>query len=256
MGKLLTPGNMIEAHLNGDALDKANIDNLTALWTAMGATPLPDHAGVLACDRWPNRFWFPREGALPAAESLKTLLRQLPARAMVPVFAQDPELEQGLRDAGYGVALEQQAMHLDLAHWQPAPAAGGLPLHRVRSADEAASWTEVCSAAFSYHIDAAVIEQLVRHPDASLWWAERNGEMVATALLFRTGVVTGIHMVGVPEDFRGLGIARSLMQAVLTHCQASGARYTTLQASRMGEGLYRQLGFEHRFQIASFRRSI
>lgn len=257
MGKLLIPDNMADARLNGEALDNANLDNLTALWTAMGAKPLPEHAGIadiIACDRWPNRYWFPRGTALPAAHTLKALLQQLPARAQVPVFTDNPDLTQGLRDSGYDVFLEQQAMHLELARWQPAPASATLPLHRVQSAAEVANWTEVCSAAFGYHIDIAVIEQLARHPDASLWQASLDGETVATALLFRTGVVTGIHLVGVPEAFRGRGIARSLMQAVLNHCRASGAHYATLQASRMGEGLYWQLGFERRFQISSFRR--
>lgn len=257
MGKLLIPERTPDARLNGEALDNANLDNLTALWTAMGTKPLSEHAGIadiIACDRWPNRFWFPRETALPAAHTLKALLQQLPARAQVPVFTQDPGLIQGLRDAGYDVFLEQRAMHLELARWQPPAAGATLPLQRVQSAAEAADWTGVCSAAFGYHIDIAAIEQLARHPDASLWWAELHGEMAATAVLFRTGVVTGIHLVGVPEAFRGRGIARALMQAVLAHCRASGAHYATLQASRMGEGLYQQLGFERRFRICSFRR--
>ncbi|WP_199775495.1 GNAT family N-acetyltransferase [Microbulbifer pacificus] len=254
MDTLLIPGGA-DARLSDDALDNANLDNLTALWTAMGAKPHPGHVGMRACEQWPNRFWFPREGALPAAHALKALLHQLPARAQVPVFTQDPLLVQGLRDAGFDVFLEQRAMHLELAQWQPTPAAGMLPLQRVRSATEVSGWTGVASAAFGYHIDVAVIEQLARHPDASLWWAELGGERVATALLFRTGVITGIHLVGVPAAFRGRGIARSLMQAVLAHCRDSGARYVTLQASKMGEGLYRQLGFASRFAIASYRRN-
>ncbi|WP_407666147.1 GNAT family N-acetyltransferase [Microbulbifer bruguierae] len=64
----------------------------------------------------------------------------------------------------------------------------------------------------------------------------------------------GIHQVGVPPDFRGRGIARALMQSLLEQCQIAGAHYVTLQASQMGEGLYQQLGFARRFQIASFRR--
>nr|WP_277611068.1 GNAT family N-acetyltransferase [Microbulbifer celer] len=145
-------------------------------------------------------------------------------------------------------------MYLTLADWRPTSNNPALQLRPVQFAGEVQTWVTVCSEAFGYRIDTAVIAGLAAHQDTRLWLAEIDGVAVATALLFRTGEVTGVHQVGVPERFRGRGIARELMQALLARCQQSGAGRVTLQASEMGEGLYRQLGFTPQFPIFSYRR--
>ncbi|MFV8781097.1 GNAT family N-acetyltransferase [Microbulbifer sp. SA54] len=242
--------------LRDDALDKANIENLTALWRAAGAQRLfgAETVDVYACHRWPNRHWFGSNGVLPESEALQNILKRFGPAAMVPVWGENRHLESALRESGFEPCLEQLAMHLELATRAPVGLDNCLALRPVQSAIDIDIWVRVCGEAFGYALDVPVISGLMARADASLWLAERDGKPVGTALLFRTGEVMGIHQVGVPDTFRGQGIARALMQALLNHCQQSGARYVTLQASKMGEGLYRQLGFEPRFPISSYRR--
>jgi GNAT superfamily N-acetyltransferase len=241
-----------------EVLDKANIDNLTAVWCAMGAQPLPEAgmAGLQASPGWPNRHWFDWGQAVEEGAQLRETLSRLPGRAVVPVWAAGDEpgpLEQTLRALGFAVSLEQRAMHLRLADWQSIPS-GVLQLRRVQYEPDVLAWAELCGSAFGYPMDAQIITRLSRDDSASLWLAERDGEAVATAMLFQTGEVVGMHQVGVPHSFRGQGIARELMQALLDLCGELGASYVTLQASSMGEGLYRQLGFTRRFMVRSYRR--
>ncbi|MCK7596527.1 GNAT family N-acetyltransferase [Microbulbifer sp. CAU 1566] len=237
-------------------LDQANIDNLTTLWRVMGAQRAyrEQSTQLYACHRWPYRHWFEAD-SVPPTETLANIFNSLPPSATVPIWDATAELGTPLHNAGFKIGSEQRAMHLELAQWQPAPTDSALNLTQVRSAAELEHWVRICSDAFGYEIDTGVMANAATNPETSLWLAEQKGVAVATALLFRTGDVIGIHQVGVPEAYRGRGIARALMQQLLNHCRQTGARYATLQASTMGEGLYRQLGFKSRFLITNYRRN-
>jgi len=58
------------------------------------------------------------------------------------------------------------------------------------------------------------------------------------------GVMARIVNVFTAEQFRGRGIARELLQAVLTTCEARGVREFNLGATPAGRRLYTSLGFE------------
>ncbi|WP_160152253.1 GNAT family N-acetyltransferase [Microbulbifer sp. ALW1] len=250
--------------LRENQLDQANIENLTTLWRVMGAQRVYGEPSeqFYACNRWPNRHWF-AAGSVPLAETLAHILNSLPPSATVPVWGDAAGLSgalsevqnEALHNAGFKIGSEQRAMHMELAQWQPALTNSALNLTQVRSAAELEHWVRICSDAFGYEIDTGVMANAAANPETGLWLAEQEGVAVATALLFRTGDVIGIHQVAVPDAYRGRGIARALMQQLLNHCQQTGARYATLQASTMGEGLYRQLGFKPRFLITNYRRN-
>jgi ribosomal protein S18 acetylase RimI-like enzyme len=75
---------------------------------------------------------------------------------------------------------------------------------------------------------------------------------VSTGMLFRTGSVIGVHLIGVSPSFRDRGIARKMMNFLLAECSVSGCQHVTLQASIMGEALYRGLGFVDQFEIINY----
>ncbi|MDH0865030.1 GNAT family N-acetyltransferase [Mitsuaria sp. GD03876] len=57
------------------------------------------------------------------------------------------------------------------------------------------------------------------------------------------GVMGRVANVFTAEGFRGQGIARSLVSAAMTHCEALGVREFNLGATPEGRALYRSLGF-------------
>ncbi|WP_375057846.1 GNAT family N-acetyltransferase [Zobellella sp. DQSA1] len=237
--------------MNNSLLDKANIDNLTALWRAMGTEPeIGGIAGLRASRGWPHRFWFDW-GHQPVFEGHE--LARLPSRALVPVWAEGSALERALVGQGFGVALEQRAMHLSMDGEGSRPE-DGLQLSRVLTPAQVGQWAALCGRAFGYEVAAATVRRLLGVSEAGLLLASREGSAVATALLYRTGEVVGIHQVGVVPECRGQGIAHALMLQLMALAREQGGRYLTLQASAAGEGLYRRLGFEPRFPIRSYRR--
>lgn len=240
-------------------LDRRNIENLTALWAAMGAgSPGGDlPASLRMSTSWPHRCWLGWDASPGEIEALADHVASLPFRGIVPVLPWPAggaeRLESALKDHQFQLRAALQAMVLDLSAarqtWASEP-----NVERVETPAGIDQWTEVCSEAFGYAIDGAVVHRLAGAEGLQLFLATAGGEPAATALTLQTGDTIGIHQVGVPPRFRGGGLAKGLMGHVMAVCIASGARYATLQASAAGEGIYRKMGFAPQFPILNYRR--
>ncbi len=243
-------------------LKQRNIDNLTALWGAMGAErPGGDLPSALQVSvSWPHRCWLGWEATSHDITALATHADQLPVRGIVPVLpwpsGLSEELAAGLQTHGFELRATLLAMVKDLEQDCARAAALEAPeVARIVGEREIAQWTEVCSQAFGYQIDEAVVQGLIGVEGLQLFLAKVDGVAAATALTFQTGDTIGIHQVGVPPAFRGTGLAKRIMAHAMAVCVGSGARYATLQASAAGEGIYRKMGFEAQFPIYTYRRN-
>lgn len=244
-----------------DKLHEANINNLTTLWKKMGTQPRSSmpikkfHASV----SWPHRCWFDWAANINETPALDDLLFQLQRDCIVPVWGGRVDhssiLERILRDARFELAFEQTAMYLTLENYR-AVAHPNPDVVTISSERDVEIWTRVAAQSFSYVIDVAVIQQIANDLDVQLLLAYVDRQPAATALLFRTGDIIGVHQVGVSEQYRGKGVARSLMHGVIERCHALAAKYITLQASAAGEPLYRKLGFKQQFMIQNYQRII
>ncbi len=58
-----------------------------------------------------------------------------------------------------------------------------------------------------------------------------------------TGKLAMVHNLCVFEEFRGRGIGRSLMRAILAECRDRNVGRVNLNTSKMGRGLYESFGF-------------
>jgi GNAT superfamily N-acetyltransferase len=161
-------------------------------------------------------------------------------------------LEPALLENGFSVLFEQFAMYLDLNNLvsKDAPVSDS---KYVTSAQDIETWVVIASAAFGYPIDASVFHNIITNPDIRLLLTYCAGKPAGTALLYKTGEVIGVHLVGVPQDYRGRGIAKALMQQVIVDSLLWAGKYITLQASAAGEPLYRQLGFKHQFTLRNYQ---
>jgi hypothetical protein len=71
-----------------------------------------------------------------------------------------------------------------------------------------------------------------------------DDEPVAIAMTIVTDRVAGIYWVGSVERARGRGLGRALTAAATNAGFDLGADFASLQASVMGEPIYRAMGFE------------
>ena len=246
--------------MNDEKLKQLNIDNLTSLWRKMGINKNSEwnKNGLTVSANWPNRYWFDWDANIQQINSIVSELHQLPAAAVVPVWMgagpAASQLELFLKDECFQVLFSQQAMYLDLQAYS-VPELPEQDIQLVQAPADVETWAAIASAAFGSTIDLAAINAIVDLPEVKLLLLKDAGQAVGTALVYQTGEIIGVHLVGVPEPYRGRGFARIIMQQVIKHSIAMGGKYLTLQASAAGEPLYLQLGFVAQFSIKNYRRS-
>lgn len=255
-------------------IDQANIFNLKSLWKKYGSQiqiinkdkiiPAEPELNINSC--WPHRCWF--DGSVQLNDF--SWLSNLPESTIFPVWPmvgnkrnsmQDSIeielIEKQLQKNHWRCMLEQTAMFLALSNDTDeyrVEARIGFTVKRVKAPQDISLWLDIVSEAFGYSIERNVIEKLINEPNIQVLMACQNDQAIASAILYKTDDVIGIHQVGVKQAFQGKGFARSFMKEIIATCYLWQGKYLVLQASSSGKPLYEQLGFKTQFLIKSYQR--
>lgn len=235
-------------------LARANVENLTGLWKHMGAErhALDENTGVYVSREWPDRLWLDWD-CCTAGECITSLLGQLVPGCIVPVWpAQPAVVREALLAQGFRVLFSQTAMVMSLCEARIEAVCDRLQFKQVCLPGDIQTWARVASSAFSYTVPPSVIEGLQDTAGVRIVLAFLNAEPVGTGLVFEHAGVTGLHLVGVLPSHRRQGLAREIMRYLLMLSRELASDYVTLQASQMGQALYRQLGFEKQFVLDNY----
>jgi len=97
-------------------------------------------------------------------------------------------------------------------------------------------------------------------PAVSVFVLYLGDRPVATAITLHTTGVGGVYWVGTRASDRARGYGEACTRAAVNAGFEAGARVVTLQATRMGESLYRRLGFRavaaHRWLLAQSAKAM
>jgi GNAT superfamily N-acetyltransferase len=85
-------------------------------------------------------------------------------------------------------------------------------------------------------------------PNVHAVLARLDGEPVGAVVLHESHGIAGVYWVGVLEPARGRGVAAALVRHVTNLGFDRGAANVQLQASTMGEPIYRRLGYEELYR--------
>lgn len=127
----------------------------------------------------------------------------------------------------------------------------GVTLAAVDGRDDVAHFARINGEAYTVY--GAPAESSASHftgpralaaPNVHAVLARLDGEPVGATLLHVSHGIAGVYWVAVLEEARGRGIAAALMQHVTNLGFDLGAANVQLQASTMGEPIYRRLGYE------------
>jgi hypothetical protein len=95
---------------------------------------------------------------------------------------------------------------------------------------------------------------LVADPAATIVVARRDGQPVATAMVYESDGVASLQWVGTVPAARGIGLGALVTVAVTNLAFARGASSCSLQASPMGASVYHRLGYETMYHYEEYVR--
>jgi ribosomal protein S18 acetylase RimI-like enzyme len=198
---------------------------------------------------WPNRLWFTHEITKNAIKSAKQQVYPVLPRLTIPYWdILDGTPCHVLEEEGFKVKSMQIGMSLQVKNRSEKKLR--LQLERVRDSHDAKLWAHVFPQAFGYRISEEVLAK--SYDQIEYYLASHLGTPVGTAIVYQTGVVVGVHGVGIVPERRRQGFAEEMMEYVLDRAVSLKASYVTLQASAMGRGLYDRLGFKENFTIRNY----
>ncbi|MFC4807923.1 GNAT family N-acetyltransferase [Paenibacillus sp. GCM10023250] len=150
--------------------------------------------------------------------------------------------------SGMAVNLEGKAIQQ--------PPMPGLSIVTVQTEEELERFKRVFVAEYGLpdELANAFTEAFVYDPEGQMKYflAYVDDVPAGTAMTFRTGDVGGLYMVATLKEFRRRGIGGVMVGHALLDMQAAGATLAVLQASDMGQTIYRKHGFEEELVIQLF----
>jgi len=186
------------------------------------------------------------------AEGPRTLVRSEDGSLLVAPRSELPFLNTVMREptAGRATPISAASRRWCAAARGPLPEAQA-DLREVESIEEGEAYWGICDAAYvSLGLPAGVLPQAFR-PESVLgsdsvaaWLAPADGPPTACASVVLAEQVGMVAWVGVLPEARGRGLASACTVRATNEAFARGAELVSLQASAMGESLYRRVGYE------------
>jgi ribosomal protein S18 acetylase RimI-like enzyme len=86
--------------------------------------------------------------------------------------------------------------------------------------------------------------------------AFENGALLSGAQVVFSHGIAGVYSVGTAAEARGRGLGALVTRVVTNVAFDAGAPYVTLQASPMGESIYRRMGYEELYRSVCYTRFV
>ncbi len=146
-------------------------------------------------------------------------------------------------EGGMGMAADLSRLPDD------APAPPGLAVQPVEDQALLQQWAHVAAAGFGLPAGAGgslfdLLAGLGLELPIRSYLALLNGRPVGTSQLFLSAGVAGIYNVTCLPEARRQGVGAAVTLAPLLEARRRGYRASILQASSLGQGVYRRLGFQ------------
>jgi ribosomal protein S18 acetylase RimI-like enzyme len=177
--------------------------------------------------------------------------RGVPLMWWADPLSRPDDLARRLEARGFSLGEPYLLMAADLTWLRDgaAEAPAGLTVEEVTRGDSLCVYGETLCRAFDLpDFVAGPIAEWMAYAlpgryGMRLFIGRHDGRPVATAALVAAAGVAGVYNVGTVPEARGRGIGSYLTGCALRAGRAAGGHISVLYATKMGEGVYRRLGF-------------
>jgi hypothetical protein len=212
-------------------------------------TAMPDHfMNVVVCTELPS------EGMDQLIENAMSHFKALNIKKLTWLIRDDvPAAEARKHLEAYGLTFRESfgaEMAADLRTVRDRGLVpNGLRIVVVENETMLRKWIHIASIGFGVPQDVENIwydffETAAWERPFRTYLALLNGEPVGTSQLFTSAGVAGVYNVTCLPETRGQGIGAAITLAPLLEAREMGYRVGILQASSLGQRVYRRLGFE------------
>ena len=161
----------------------------------------------------------------------------------------EPGTAKGLVARGAEQIIEMPIMAIDVAGLATVDDdAADLDIRQVSGRTEMIDYVRAYAEPLGFPangIDAAAERELAfAYPEVTRLAGVVDGKMVGTCTLSLGTEVGALYCIATDANYRGRGIATALTRESLRLARESGRRIVTLQASSLGEPVYKRIGFE------------
>lgn len=212
-----------------------------------------------------NQVYLAKLSPEAAEDTIEEVLSNFETRALTFEWSILPgtepaDLPTRLRKHGFVFEGDKPSMTIDLKRLtaNPSPPAKFL-IRKVESDEDLQVFMHVTVRAFEVsNRDHGVFLDILRSLGVGsgsryeCYLGILNGQPVATSMLFRTGGVAGVYWVGTVPEGRGRGVGTQMTMKPLIDARIAGLDIATLQATSMGEPVYRGIGFEDCFRFGVY----
>lgn len=127
-----------------------------------------------------------------------------------------------------------------------------LVIEKVNNEESLIQWSKVVSKVFGIKVDFELLKFLYLQKDFHFYLGKFEGKSVSTLLLYLSSGVAGLHAVSTLPEYQGKGFGFSISKAALINALNMEYYIGVLQASSLGEIVYRKLGFKKYCDIISY----
>ncbi len=131
-----------------------------------------------------------------------------------------------------------------------------LVVNKVENEETLKLWCRIVSQVFSIKVDYDLIKFLHLQEEAHFYLGNLKGTPVSTLMLYLSSGVAGLHAVSTLSEYRSKGYGLTISRKALIDAFNMDYHIGVLQASALGERVYRKLGFQKYCDIISYALNI
>jgi ribosomal protein S18 acetylase RimI-like enzyme len=201
---------------------------------------------------WPNWIFRLNREMLDQEEFIKSLTDRIKNKEIPPFLVtlepDQPERFYALAEK-YGMKQINRwtGMAITKEDYKPLPERGERhTIVEVHNNDIISDWISVVNSSLfnSTTLETTIVEKLYQRGPLKLYLGYQNKFPVSTSMSFETGSTAGLYMIATMEIYRGKGWGTLLTRYAMDKCFQNNTHMIILHASKMGERIYRNIGFK------------